>query len=144
MKADPLLIVISECRFEGPTGPLTYDVTLGEYGDTLYDGACRKEALAAAYAKIAELGLPRTAIRFRCTAVNDLSLENSRPTPSISTMRRRADKLGYRLVKARGERLPDNHGGYMLTTIDTGGSVLGHAYDADLYDVFEFLDREAA
>lgn len=62
--------------------------------------------------------------------------------PSESILRRRLDRLGYRLVKSRvrdPERL--EHGGYMIVDHQTNGVVLGTGafnYSATLEDVEAF------
>ena len=56
-------------------------------------------------------------------------------TLNESTMRRRADRAGYKLHK-KGD-------GYMLTDHQTRGAVLGwDNYDASLQEVQQFLSEE--
>lgn len=64
---------------------------------------------------------------------------------SISTLRRRAAKLGYRFTKSNWRKDSiDNHGGYMLIEIDRNICVAGDRYDLDLSYVEAFLeDRQA-
>lgn len=64
---------------------------------------------------------------------------------SISTLRRRAAKLGYRISKSNWRRDSiDNHGGYMIVEIGRNICVAGDRYDLDQSYVEAFLaDREA-
>lgn len=67
---------------------------------------------------------------------------------SESTIRRKAQKAGYRLRKSRKVNTTlDDQGEYMLIDVDTGFPACGYRYDASLEDVAEFLsdgDGEAA
>lgn len=62
MKAEPLRVVIRDCDLGDG---VFYDVSLGTYGDTFHEGSSLSAALAAARAKVKELGLPRDAVQFR-------------------------------------------------------------------------------
>ena len=72
METDPLLIYVHKCVVaEGECDGRShfYDVAVSHNGIFL-ETTDRKEAFAAARAKAAELGLPRTAVRF---AIEDFS-----------------------------------------------------------------------
>lgn len=62
LKADPLHVIIRECDLGDD---VFYDVSLGTYGDTFHEGSSLSDALAAARAKVKELGLSRDAVQFR-------------------------------------------------------------------------------
>lgn len=67
----------------------------------------------------------------------------SSTTPSESTIRRRARREGYTVVKSRA-RPPFNGGDYGEYALigPYGGAVLGWDYDATLQDIAEFLRDE--
>lgn len=138
MKELPLYIVVSECSFEGS---FAYDVTLGEYGEEIHYGDDKAAALAAAKAKAKEIGLPSSAVRYR------ISTDDNLYGPVVTslhegTIRRRAGRAGYRLIKSR--RLgttPDNQGRYMLVEASSRLPVFGYSYDADLGQIAAFLEE---
>lgn len=60
-----------------------------------------------------------------------------------STIRRRADRAGYSLIKSRKvEVTPEDQGEYMLIDAGTRFPVCGHRYDADLAEIALFLSSE--
>lgn len=63
-------------------------------------------------------------------------------TPSISNLRRRAAKLGYRFTKSNWRKDSiDNHGGYMIIEIDRSICVDGARYECDLDYVAAFIEE---
>ena len=54
-------------------------------------------------------------------------------------LRREAAHFGIRMMKSRGARSLDNHGGYMLVNASRNAVVLGSRFDARLDDVERFL-----
>ena len=66
MKSDPLRVIVREVAVSGL--PTVFTVSIGEFGDDLIDTLDRNEALAFARDKIAELGLPKTALTFNTVA----------------------------------------------------------------------------
>jgi len=62
LKEDPLRVIIRECDLGNG---IFYDVSLGTYGDAFHEGSDLSAALAAARAKVKELGLPRDAVQVR-------------------------------------------------------------------------------
>ena len=67
----------------------------------------------------------------------------SSTTPNESTIRRRARRDGYTVVKSRAKP-PFNGGDYGEYALigPYGGAVLGWDYDATLEDIAEFLSDE--
>lgn len=66
-------------------------------------------------------------------------------TPSISSLRRRAAKLGYHFRKSRWRMdSADNLGGYQVVDVNRNSVVHGSHFDCSLDDVAAFLDREEA
>jgi hypothetical protein len=62
---------------------------------------------------------------------------------SESTIRNRADRAGYRVIKSRKVvATSEDQGKYMLIEADTWLPVCGYRYDADLADLAEFLSKE--
>ncbi len=62
-----------------------------------------------------------------------------------STIRRRADKNGYRVIKSRNKGWPtsDNMGEYMLIDCGTRIPAIGSYYDASLEDIDKLLSEPA-
>ncbi|KAB2738450.1 hypothetical protein F9K90_07130 [Brucella anthropi] len=64
---------------------------------------------------------------------------------TLSTLRRRAEKLGWAIHKSRTRNIHANdHGEYMLIDQNRGTLVTGANYDADLEMVESFIAREEA
>jgi hypothetical protein len=59
MEADPLRIVVHHGDFEGGE---FFTVSVGEFGDHLYEGQSKDDSMTAALAKAKELGLPRSSV----------------------------------------------------------------------------------
>ena len=56
-------------------------------------------------------------------------------------LRRKADRLGLRLLKSRArEWRHDNQGGYMIISIDNQVPIEGWNYDLDIEYVEQYLD----
>lgn len=62
MKRDPLRVIVRQCYFGDG---ISYDISLGSFGDAFHEGTDQDAAIAAAFAKAEELGLPRSAVQFR-------------------------------------------------------------------------------
>ena len=60
------------------------------------------------------------------------------------TIREKAQRLGYRLTKRRGNIGLDNFGEYMLVWQRYNSVVMGDRYDASLDQIKEFLEGEQA
>jgi hypothetical protein len=71
-------------------------------------------------------------------------MNDTSTTPSESTIRRRARREGYTVVKSR-TKPPFNGGDYGEYALigPYGGAVLGWDYDASLEDIAEFLGDES-
>lgn len=66
-------------------------------------------------------------------------------TPSISSLRRRAAKLGYHFRKSIWRKdSPDNLGGYQVVDISRNTVVHGSSFECSVDDVAAFLEREEA
>ena len=63
---------------------------------------------------------------------------------SETSVRHRAKRLGYCVIKSR-QRKPniDNHGYYRLIDANNNWVVLGERFDARLEDIDEFLNRKS-
>lgn len=60
----------------------------------------------------------------------------------LQRLRRKADKLGYRIHKSRVETPNlDDHGGYMIVHNETNGVSAGRRFDLDLDGVEAFLEE---
>jgi hypothetical protein len=64
--------------------------------------------------------------------------------PSETSVRRRARRLGYCVIKSR-QRKPNiaNHGYYRLIDANNNWVVLGERFDARLEDIDEFLNQKS-
>jgi len=61
-----------------------------------------------------------------------------------STLRRRAQRLGYRLEKSRArEWRLDNQLGYRLLDVEINGAALGQDFDASLEEIAHFIQEAA-
>lgn len=62
---------------------------------------------------------------------------------SVSSLRRRARKLGYRFTKSNWRKgTIDNVGGYMLIEIDRNICVAGQQYDLDISYIEDFIQQQ--
>lgn len=57
-------------------------------------------------------------------------------------LREKVRARGFDMRKSRGAAPPGNLGKYMVFDPVTGGSLLGHRFDADLDDIEGWLPRE--
>ena len=57
-------------------------------------------------------------------------------------LRRKLNDRGLDMRKSRGAAPPGNLGKYMVFDPLTGGSLLGHRFDADLDDIERWLPKE--
>ncbi len=57
-------------------------------------------------------------------------------------LREKVRARGFDIRKSRGAAPPGNLGKYMVFDPVTGGSLLGHRFDADLDDIEGWLPRE--
>lgn len=57
-------------------------------------------------------------------------------------IRARIRARGFEIRKSRGAAPPGNQGKYMVFDPVTGGSLLGHRFDADLDDIERWLPPE--
>ena len=65
--------------------------------------------------------------------------------PSVSNLRRRAEKLGFRFIKSNWRKDSiDNLGGYQVIEIARNLVVDGSRFDCDLGDVADFITRQEA
>ena len=56
-------------------------------------------------------------------------------------LRERLRARGFELRKSKGAALPANHGKFMVFDPVTGGTLLGHRFDAELDDVERWLSQ---
>ncbi|NIW25162.1 MAG: hypothetical protein GWN29_11665 [Gammaproteobacteria bacterium] len=57
-------------------------------------------------------------------------------------LQERVRARGFEMRKSRGAAPPANHGEYMVYDPVTGGSLLGHQFDATLADIERWLPEE--
>jgi hypothetical protein len=66
--------------------------------------------------------------------------------PSEASVRRRAKRLGYYVIKSKqrtGVPNAENHGYYRLINANDNWVVLGERFDARLEDIDEFLSQKS-
>jgi hypothetical protein len=59
-----------------------------------------------------------------------------------AAIRERVRARGFEMRKSQGAAPPGNLGQYMVFDPVTGGSLLGHRFDADLDDIERWLPKE--